>query len=29
MVIDSLGKKNPEVTIVETSRCDVCMRKLC
>ncbi len=29
MVIDSLEKNNPEVPMVETSGCDVCLRKLC
>lgn len=29
MVIDSLEKNNPEVPMVETSGCDVYMRKLC
>lgn len=29
MVIDSLGKKNPEAPMTDASGCDVCMRKLC
>lgn len=29
MVIDSLGKNNPEVPMVEIPGCDICLRKLC